>query len=192
MQQLTDEEVMLKYKQGLGEAMDELVRRYKNPLYHFAYRLSQDAALAQDTVQEVFLRVHTQRHVYIPSGKFSTWIFSICHNLIMSQLRRTKWYLPWPTRNDESGELIEFASPDPSPRDVLEKNEMSEILNTCIQGLSFLQKEALILREFHNLDYKEISTILNKSLSTVKILIHRARIALKNKMLPYLQEDGNV
>lgn len=192
MQQLTDEEVMLKYKQGLGEAMDELVRRYKNPLYHFAYRISQNAAMAEDSVQEVFLRVHEARHAYIPSGKFSTWIFSICHNLMISQLRKKKWCLPWPTKNDESGELVEFASPDPSPRDVVENNEMVEILKNCIQGLSFLQKEALILREFHNLDYNEIAVILNKPLSTVKTLIHRARVALKDKMLPYLQEDGHV
>jgi RNA polymerase sigma-70 factor (ECF subfamily) len=192
MQQLTDEEVMLKYKQGLGEAMDELVRRYKNPLYHFAYRISQDALLAEDSVQEVFLRVHEARHIYIPSGKFSTWIFSICHNLMISQLRKKKWCLPWPTKNDESGELVEFASPDPSPRDVVENKEMVEILKNCIQGLSFLQKEALILREFHSLDYKEIAVILNKPLSTVKTLIHRARAALKDKMLVYLQEDGHV
>jgi RNA polymerase sigma-70 factor (ECF subfamily) len=57
-----------------------------------------------------------------------------------------------------------------------------------IQGLPFLQKEVLVLREYEKLDYEEISKILHKSLGTVKTLIHRARNNLKTKLLPYVSE----
>ena len=188
MQDLTDEELMLNYQKGEMLAMNELLRRYKNPIYHFAFRLSQDNAEAQDITQEVFLRVHENRDIYRPTGKFSTWIFSIAHNLCISRWREKKRFCIWPRKYDDSDELVEIESPDPSPQEVASSNELSVVLKECFQGLPFLQKEALILREYQDLDYREIARVLKKSLGTVKTLIHRARMNLKEKLLPYLEE----
>lgn len=188
MHGLRDEEVMLEYQKGKLEAMDELLRRYKNPVYHFAFRLTGNAAEAEDIAQEVFLRLHQSRATYAPIGKFSTWLFSIAHNLCVSRLRKKKWFCVWPMQKNDPEEPVDFPDPDPSPDEVVIKNEMSDILKKGIQGLPFLQKEALILREYENLDYQEIARILKKSLGTVKTLIHRARINLKEKLLPYLEE----
>jgi len=188
MQGLTDEEVMLEYKQGRIEAMDELLRRYKNPIYHFALRLGISVAEAEEITQEVFLRLHSNKDNYRPCGKFSCWIFSIAHNLCLDKLRKKKWQCLWPRKDDDSEELAEFPSPDPSPQEVVSSNEISYILKDCIQSLPFLQREALILREYQNLDYQEIAKILKKSLGAVKTLIHRARINLKTKLTPYIEE----
>jgi len=188
MQSLTDEQLMLNYQKGEMQAMDGLLERYKNPVYHFALRLSQDAAEAQDICQEVFLRIHQHRQNYQPSAKFCTWIFSITHNLCISRLRKKKWLVLWPRKKDEPDELMELENTDPSPQEVVSNNEFCGRLKECIQGLPFLQKEALLLREYQNLDYREIAEILNKSLGTVKTLIHRARQNLKLKLLPYIEE----
>ncbi|PIQ88595.1 MAG: hypothetical protein COV72_07625 [Candidatus Omnitrophica bacterium CG11_big_fil_rev_8_21_14_0_20_42_13] len=188
MQDLTDKELMLKYQQGDTAVMNELLRRYKNPVYHFVLRLSQDAAFAQDIAQEVFVRIHTHRAYYKPCGKFSTWLFSIAHNLCISHLRKKKWHVLWPRSKEDPDKLVEFESSELSPKDVAENNDFSAVLKRCIQGLPFLQKEALILREYQNLDYGEISKILKKSLGAVKTLIHRARLNLKQKLLPHFKE----
>jgi RNA polymerase sigma-70 factor, ECF subfamily len=188
MQNMTDEELMLSYQEGNMLAMDEFLRRYKNPIYHFVLRLSWNPAEAQDITQEVFLRLHQHRDEYRPIAKFSTWLFTIAHNLSVSRLRQKKWSISWPRSNDESEELVEFESPDPSPREVTANNEVSEKLKECIQGLPFLQKEALVLREYEKLDYQEISIILHTPLSTVKNLIHRARMNLKDKLISSLKE----
>lgn len=188
MQSLSDEELMLNYQKGEALVMDELLRRYKNPIYHFAYRLSQNNAEAQDITQEVFLRLYQYKDTYKPCGKFCTWIFSIAHNLCVSRLRKKRWLVAWPRKQDNPDELRDFESPDPSPQEVVSNNEFSAIVKECIQGLPFLQREALILREYENLDYQEISRILNKSLGTVKTLIHRARQNIKTKLLPYIEE----
>lgn len=185
---MTDEQLMLSYQQGEAVAMDELLRRYKNPVYRFAYRLCQDSAEAQDIAQEVFLRVHQYRDDYAPVGKFCTWIFSITHNLCVSHFRKKRWTVFWPRKDEESQELADFESPDPSPTEIAANNEVSEILKQCVQGLPFLQREALILREYENMDYGEIAKILKKSLGTVKTLIYRARQNLKIKLLPYMDE----
>ncbi len=188
MQHLADDELMRKYQEGEALAMDELLRRYKNPIYHFAYRVCLNAHEAQDVTQEVFLRVHQYKDSYRPQGKFSAWLFSIAHNLCVSRLRRTKWRGLWPRRQDDSDELVEVESPGPSPDVVVEDNEAANKVKECIQALPFLQREALILREYQNLEYQEIARILKKSLNTVKTLIHRARQTLKAKLASYIGE----
>lgn len=190
MQNMSDEELMCKYQEGEMNAMDELLIRYRNPLYRFALRLSRNATEAQDIAQEVFLKIHQFRNEYRPIGKFRTWIFSIAHNLCISRMRKTKWLVFWPRKHDAPDELMDFESPDPSPQQVASGNEMSEIVKCCIQGLPFLQKEALILREYENLDYREIGQILHKPVGTVKTLLYRARVQLKNKLLPYMGPEG--
>lgn len=190
MQNLNDNEVMLKYQQGEYQAMDELLRRYKNPVYQFIFRLSLNMAEAQDITQEVFLRVHKNRMSYQPSGKFSTWIFSIAHNVFISRWRRQRRFLPWPTKDKDNEEPVEFASPDPSPDEIVYTDELSGIVRDCVKTLPLLQREALFLREFEKLDYDEIARILKKSLGTVKTLIHRARFNLKEKLLPFIKETG--
>lgn len=188
MQGLKDEEVMLNYQKGEVEAMDELLRRYKNPVYHFAFRLTGNVSDAGDIAQEVFLKLHQCKDTYQPCGKFSTWIFSITHNLTVTKLRKKKWLVIWPRKEGNPDELKEFESPDPSPQELVSQDEQAEILKKCIQGLPFLQREALILREYENLDYQEIAKILKKPLGTIKTLIHRARQNLKDKLLPYVEE----
>jgi RNA polymerase sigma-70 factor, ECF subfamily len=188
MQSMRDEEVMLNYQKGERQAMDELLRRYKIPVYHFALRLSFNEADAQDIAQEVFLKVHQYKDAYRPIGKFSTWLFSIAHHAYVSRLRKKKWMCLWPRKSDDPDELVEFQSADPSPQDAASTQEMAEIVKRSVQGLPFLQKEALILREYHNLNYDEIAKILHTSLGTVKTLIHRARQHLKEKLLPVVKE----
>lgn len=187
---MTDEQLMLEYQKGDVSAMDELLGRYKNPVYHFAFRICRNESEAQDITQEVFLKVHQCRLSYAPSGKFSTWIFSICHNACVSRLRKAKRLVFWPRNKDNEEEMVDFASPDPSPQEVTSGNDIASLVKENIQSLPFLQKEALILREYEKLDYAEIAVILRKPLGTVKVLIHRARQTLKEKLLPYLEEGG--
>ena len=90
----------------------------------------------------------------------------------------------------DSDEPVDFQSPEPSPQDEAVRNEYALLVKECIQGLPFLQKEALILREYQQLDYQEIARILHMSLGAIKTLIFRARQTLKEKLLPYVQESS--
>lgn len=192
MQGLIDEEVMLNYQKGDVLAMDEILRRYKNPIFHFAYRFLGNFYEAQDIAQEVFFRLHQQKDQYRPTGKFSTWIFSIAHNLCISVIRKRKWFVLWPRQKENEEELVDFPGDGPSPKDeVLQKDLQTEI-GRCIDTLPFLQKEAFMLREFHNFAYEDIAQAMHKPLNTVKSLVHRARMSLKQKLLPTVQEVGGL
>ncbi len=188
MQNLTDHELMQEYRQGNMLVMDEILRRYKNPVYRFLCRLSSNSAEAADITQEVFLRVHQNRLEYKPIGKFSTWLFGIAHNLFISSVRKKKWLSIWPTKQDGSDDQVEFESLDPSPDQIVEEDEFAKVMKECIKKLPFLQSEALILREYEKMDYQEIARILKVSPAAVKTLIYRARQNLKDKLLPYMRE----
>ena len=71
----------------------------------------------------------------------------------------------------------------------MSNDDFNQVLKQCIQALPFLQREALVLREYQKLDYEEIARILHKPLGTIKTLIFRARSALKDKLLPYIEES---
>jgi RNA polymerase sigma-70 factor, ECF subfamily len=189
LQSLPDEEVMLLYQKGDATAMDELLRRYRNPVFHFTYRLTGDSSEAQDIAQETFMKLHECRSRYQPTGKFSTWIFSIAHNAAISHLRKNKWFMVWPRNPDNPDELREFESPDPTPEDEAVAHDTTSMVKRCIQSLPFLQKEALILREYEKMDYGEIARVLGASVAAVKTLIYRARQNLKEKLLPFMQEQ---
>lgn len=172
--------------------MDELLRRFKNPVYRFAFRLSSNTAEAHDITQEVFLLIHTHRHSYKPAAQLSTWILRIAHNVFVSRWRKNRRLVLWPRKQGSGDEFVDMQSPDPSPREVVIQDELSEMVKQCVQALPLLQREALVLREFENYDYGEIAVILNKSLGTVKTLIHRARMSVRDKLLPLLKEEGGL
>jgi len=87
---LTDEELMLRYRDGDVEAFTLLVHRYKNKLVSTAYRVVGDYAKAEDIAQETFLRVHRNAHRYRSIARFSTWIYTIALNVARNELRNTK------------------------------------------------------------------------------------------------------
>lgn len=191
MQELRDEEVMLSYQKGNARAMDELLRRYKHSVYRFACRLTGGREHeAQDIAQETFLAVHASRDRYRPDGKFSTWIFGIAHNAAVSRMRKNRRFILWPRKDDSPDELRDFAGGGPSPRDSAAGDDLASCVKRCVGSLPLLQREALILREYEQLDYGEISQILNISLGTTKTLIHRARLNLKEKLKPYVNEPA--
>ena len=188
MQGLRDEEVMAMYQKGDVLAMDELLKRYKNPIFHFAYRFLGNRDEAQEIAQEVFLRIHIQKDRYKPMGKFSTWIFAIAHHLCVSVIRKRRRFVLWPRKKDQEDAYVDFSSSDPSPDESTIQNDLQKTVKRCIDTLPFLQKEALVLREYHAMSYEDIAATMKRSINTVKSLVHRARMNLKQKLLPIVYE----
>ena len=112
-----------------------------------------------------------------PSNESSSWISGPSGVRVL-----------WPRKADQPDELVEFASPTLSAAEDCERHDLAEKVKRCIQGLPFLQKEALILREYERMSYEEIAVVLNKSLGTIKTLIHRALENLQNRLLSLAEE----
>jgi RNA polymerase sigma-70 factor, ECF subfamily len=189
----TDEDLILAFQNGDLSAFDEIVRRYRDPLFNFVVRLLGDAFFSEDIVQETFLRVYRNRHRYHQVAKFSTWIYTIASNLAKTELRRRKvrnfFSISSKGEDEKDYDLADTSVDLEKEIDGILKNE---IILKEINALPFHFKEAVLLRDIQDLSYEEISQILNVPLGTVKSRVNRGRSRLQ-KRLGFLireEEDG--
>ncbi len=162
---------------GDHKAFERLADRYKNALYNFVYRYIGDMSAAQEVTQEVFLSIYraASKFKVVENAKVSTWIFKIAYNLSMNELKRRKRYLR--LLNNHVGEKEILDGPN-----TLESIENRELIDAVMSELSLIpenQRAALLLRVNQGLTYSEISEVLNVSVSSVEMLIFRARSHLK-------------
>lgn len=177
----TDEELVESYYQGNEEALEVLFIRYKMPVFNFSLRILNGRADAEDVTGEVFLSLFAKKYTQKSGAKFSTWLFTVARNACFTQMRkRKKWTSMWFTKND-SGQCEEWQIADAAdlPNESLVKREEALKVKKAIDELPELQKEALVLREYHDMKYGQISEILDCSLEQVKINIFRARERLR-------------
>ena len=189
-----DEELIVDVQAGDPAALEELFMRYKMPILNYALRMLKVRADAEDITAEVFLVLFSRSQSYQPVAKFSTWLYTIAHNLCVSRLRKQNRFLSLWFRKDGADELTTFDVPDPQANDHKghEENDLASHVQQAISRLPFKQRETVILREYQNLSYEEISQILNISLSQVKILIFRARERLRVDLGPLMKEASDV
>lgn len=190
-----DEELIAEYQHGDQDALEVLFGRYKKAVFNFALRILNNRADAEDVTSDVMLILFTKSESYVnnPNAKFSTWLLTIARNACISQIRKQKRTVSlWSARNKDN-EYREWDIPDTkdSPPEMLVANETTLQVKLAIRGLPLAQREAIILREYHKLNYAEISQILSCSLENVKILIFRAREELRTKLSSFMTEGNN-
>jgi len=186
-----DEEIMMEYRAGSVDALEEIFQRYKKPILNYAFKLLSSFADAEDVVGEVFYILTSRKNSYEPVAKFSTWIYTIAHNVAIDRIRRRrKVFFFWQKKDKDGSAYEELDIPDTRfmPDSNAEESDISAYVKKAIDKLPFQLKEAIVLRQYHNLSYEEISAVLNCSLSKVKILIFRAKECLRKELLPYMEE----
>ena len=183
---LTDERLIKQFQEGDRHAFDELVKRYKDRLHNFVCRYLNNQTLAEDVVQETMIKLYTHKHYYKPIAKFSTWIYTIAKNLALTELRKNKRKRTQSMWNDR-GELIDIKSNEESLENKIQNELAVEELNKCLDEIPENFRIAVVLRDFQELSYKEISKILEIPIGTIKSRINRGRIQLAEK-LKYFKE----
>ena len=185
----TDEELIRELQAGDKDAFDELVDRFSGPLLNFIARMVSDYTLAEDLLQETFIRLWVKKDSYREIAKFSTWLYTVAGNLAKSELRRRRFrrMLPLSSGSSKFGDNDDdrsFDLPDPnadSERDYERRNIQSRVEEE-ISKLPVVFKEIIILRDVQELSYDEISTILRIPLGTVKSRVNRARQRLQENL----------
>lgn len=182
---------MVDIKLGDKGAMEEIFQRYKKPILNYSLRLLKNLADAEDTAAETFCIITAKKDYYKPGAKFSTWIFAIAHNICIDKIRKRKKtvFMWFKRKNEENGyEMLDIPDSRPTSNERLEEEDAASLVKGAIETLNLELKEAIILREYHNLSYEEISQVMHCSLSKVKILIFRAREKLKTELVPFIKE----
>jgi RNA polymerase sigma-70 factor (ECF subfamily) len=178
-------------------AFTQLVDSFQPRLLRVLRHIVGNEGVAEDLVQEVFMRVWRARKNYSPQAKFSTWIFHIAHNVASNSLRdrrRKREYQLNDAGNDSSVALqldgLAVASTGAMPARSLDKMERAEMVRFAIQALNSRQRMALLLSRFEGLSYQEIADTMDLSVQAVKSLLSRARVNLKNLLEPYIAAGG--
>lgn len=189
---------MLDVKAGDDQSFALLLHRYRTPLVNFLYRMVRNREQAEDLAQEVFIRVYRAREDYVPSAKFTTWLFRIATNLALNSVRDNRHRsmeisLDAPVSADaEDGEErpMEVAEKRPNIEENLVEKERSKVIRHAINKLPEKQRAAVLLHKYQELDYKEIARILECSESALKSLLFRAYETLRVELAPLVAQQA--
>ena len=165
---------------GDEAAWEELVRLHTRQVYGLCYRFTGSGAEAQDLTQEVFLRVfRTLRTFRSAEGSFGTWLARVARNLLIDHYRRTRQERVTDPIEEQLTVLEEKgATASERPDHAVAGREASEILQAALQKLSPDLREAVILRDLQEMEYREIADVLGIPEGTVKSRINRGRAEL--------------
>ncbi|MFC2027741.1 RNA polymerase sigma factor, partial [Chloroflexota bacterium] len=172
--------------------------QYHHRIFHYLLRLTQDQAEAEDLTQETFIRVHNSLPKFRGEASLSTWIYRIATNVNLDHLRK----------NSNKKENVDHSMEDltserdwiadeetDSPEQATTQFEMSACVQSFVMDLPSDYRIVLIMHDMKGLKNQEIADILNCTLDTVKIRLHRARKMLReslNKGCNFTRDESNV
>jgi RNA polymerase sigma-70 factor (ECF subfamily) len=166
-----DEQLMLAYRDGDAGAFETLYARHRGALYRFVLRSLKDRAVAEELFQEAWIRVIEARERYAPSARFTTWVYTIAHNLLVDHWRRKGLTLV--ELNDE------HASPDNPARQVEARETAARFLQ-ALEALPPAQREAFLLHEEAGMTVAEIAAATGTNEEAAKSRLRYAVAKLKS------------
>jgi len=193
----SDVQLMLDVKAGDEQSFALLLQRYRTPLVNFLYRMVRGREQAEDLAQEVFLRVYRARKDYVPSAKFTTWLFRIATNLALNSMRDNRYQrmeisIDAPVTTDaEDGDerTLDLAEQHPNIEQHLIEEARRKMIRHAIDKLPEKQRAAVLLHKYQELDYNEIAKILDCSESALKSLLFRAYETLRVELAPLVAQQ---
>ncbi|MGB2992351.1 MAG: sigma-70 family RNA polymerase sigma factor [Paenisporosarcina sp.] len=176
MDTFTDAQLYVRMRAKDQSALEELYDRYERLVYSFAYRMTQNAQMAEDTVQEVFIKLWKEHAPYTEDkGKFSSWLLTMTRNTSLDALRK-KGKQQEVGLLDKDAEQIKVPIEE-MPEQMLEWKEKGAVLHKAISRLKVDQRTIVELFYFNGLSQESISSKLDIPLGTVK---SRIRLALQH------------
>ena len=171
---------------GDSSAWEALVRLHHRRVYNLCYRFTGSPDDAQDLSQEVFIRVYrTLPSYHVEKGAFTTWLSTLARNLLVDHFRRSRQErltdsIDSSVREEDEGPSLgeRLADSGPSPADHIASQETQRMVQQALTRLSPDLREAVILRDLQDMDYKEIAQVLRVPEGTVKSRINRGRMEL--------------
>jgi RNA polymerase sigma-70 factor (ECF subfamily) len=192
--EVTDEVLMVRFQRGDRVAFTRLVRRHQTPLFNFALRQLGAQAVAEEVVQDAFVRVVQNAAEFKHEARFTTWVYTILRNLCIDQLRRRALRrhpsLDEPRTVHSSEEdgptlLDQTADKRASVEREATRTELKERIARAVETLPEEQREVFLLREISNLPFKEIALVVGVAENTVKSRMRYALERLQRALCDY-------
>ena len=175
---------------GHDAALNDLMGRHAERLFHYLVRCLQNEDDAADLAQETFVRVYQNRARFDANHKFSTWLYAIATNLVKGRYRyRTRHpQVSLDAENDATGQSFRESVPEgnPTPSESLQGAERAEAVRQAVGQLPEELRTPLILSEYEELSHAEIGEILKCTAKAVETRIYRARQQLRTRLAKLL------
>ena len=182
---ISDEKLVANFCGGDEKALEKLIDRYLKPLYNFTFQLVRDENVAQDLVQEVFVKVWKHLASFDQKKKFSTWLYAIAKNAAYDWLKKKK-ALPFSTFEKADGsnflEIIEDQT-------ILNSTELWQQMDNAQDAQQFLDvlspemKTIFLLHFQQGFSLVEIAEILGAPTNTLKSQFRRTLLSLRKKFI---------
>jgi RNA polymerase sigma-70 factor (ECF subfamily) len=169
----SNEKLMLAFVQGFPEALNELYRRYQQPIHGFFRRRIADSSRAEELTQETFLALLGAANRYEPLALFRTYLYAIALKILRAYRRKAIFRAAFLGRSETISDLGRQ-----------DATETGLWIRRAIGQLEPTDREILLLREFEQLSYAEIADLLHLPINTVRSRLFRARIALRELLKP--------
>ncbi|MFA6467794.1 MAG: sigma-70 family RNA polymerase sigma factor [Bacteroidota bacterium] len=183
----TDSALIAKVKKGDDRAFTQLVHRYEQTVWGFAFKLCRDKQKAEESFQDTFINVFRKIDQFDSRSKFSTWLYTIVANNCLMHRRKRKLEGLLESLDDapdpENPEVQkQLAAWDDSPIDTMMNKELREQMDAAIQELPDEYKVVFVLRDLEDKTAEETAKILKLSVPAVKSRLRRSRIFLRHKL----------
>ncbi|VAX00088.1 hypothetical protein MNBD_GAMMA22-1124 [hydrothermal vent metagenome] len=177
----SDENLMLRYRDGDVNAFEVLYSRHKAALFRYFTRQCSEPAIAEELFQECWMNVIKARKSYVDSAKFTTYVYTIAHNKLIDHYRRKKLqFIDILNANDSLDGINELPAPKKQqPEQIAVKQQKRAMLLLAVNLLPQVQREVFLLREESALSLAEIAKITNINIETVKSRLRYAIASLK-------------
>jgi len=182
-----DAELVSSSKKGNVDAFEALVRKHQKRMLNVAYRIVGNYEDACEIVQDAFVSAYKDIKNFKEKARFSTWLYSIVINLSKNRLKQLKiqsyheeFSVNDPVLIDNSHINVETASDEPSILERLERKDIQQKVQECMNSLDIEFKEILVLRDIQGFSYDEICDMLKIPEGTAKSRLFRARHAVKD------------
>jgi RNA polymerase sigma-70 factor (ECF subfamily) len=187
---MEEKDAISRIKQGDLNGLEELVNRYQVKAIYSAYLILQDRSLAEEVVQNAFLKATEKIHYFDESRTFSPWFLRIVVNDSIQLIRERKRFEPICEEPDEESKKLArwLIDSQPSPEQEIEVKQIGESLKKALKILTPEQRKAVVLRYYLQMSEQEVSDRLAKPLTTVKWWLRSARKRLKS----LLSVDGDL
>ena len=180
----SDRQLIDQAKAGVPAACDALARRHRQAAYLLALQMLGNRDDAMDVTQEAMLRFFGTLRQFDATRRVQPWLFTIVRNLVRD-LWRQRRRRPGDAAGESDDLVGQLAAPQPSPEADLRRRELRERVWRALAALPAAKREIIVLRDFHDLSYSDISQVLGIPIGTVMSRLHGARRQLRARL-----EDG--
>jgi RNA polymerase sigma-70 factor (ECF subfamily) len=181
----TDEALLTALRIGDEQALAKLLERHAPAVYRFGVRMCRDPEDAKDVVQDTLLAAARGLRDFRGGSALSTWLFTIARSFCIKK-RRRRAGAPDETVALESEGARAIAAPDAAPDEAAADREIGAALDEAIDALEPMYREVLVLRDVEGLTAPEVANVLGIGVDAVKSRLHRARVAVRERLAPLL------